>query len=193
MKKRLIVISIISAVLICIVFWTLFPLGCISSLKEGDVIFQTSQSRQSKFVALATLSTKTHCGIVIEKNDKLYVLEASNVVKLTPLDQFIDKGLFNSYSAYRFTEDPVRISYGQYLGIPYDSQFKWADKQYYCSELIWKIYKNQLGIELCTPKPLSSYMIIGLGDVLKKRNISSDELFVAPSDLSNSCELRRLI
>ena len=41
----------------------------------------------------ATASPVTHCGIVIEKGDKLYVLEAENGVELTAIDKWIDRGI----------------------------------------------------------------------------------------------------
>ena len=158
-------------------------------VKEGDIIFQTSKSQQSKFIAYATHSLNTHCGIVVYKKGEPYVLEASNVIKLTPLKKFINKGLLGRYQIYRYTNTPVKIAYKNYLGIPYDSEFRWTDKRYYCSELVWKIYKKQLNVELCEPQELSSYTISGLEKVLNKRGISKTSLFVAPSDLSNSDKL----
>ena len=43
-------------------------------LKEGDMIFHISQSQQSPLIQYATKSTLSHCGIIIEKKDGLYVL-----------------------------------------------------------------------------------------------------------------------
>jgi hypothetical protein len=40
---------------------------------------------------------------------------------------------------------------------PYDSLFGWGDDSIYCSELVWKIYKRALGIELGKLKKLSSF------------------------------------
>ena len=31
---------------------------------------------------------------------------------------------------------------------PYDSYFEWSDDRIYCSELVWKIYKRALDIEI---------------------------------------------
>lgn len=67
MKKRIFYIILGIFLALIIIFKLLFPGGCITALKEGDIIFQTSQSGQSKFVALATMSPKTHCGIIINK------------------------------------------------------------------------------------------------------------------------------
>lgn len=155
--------------------------------KEGDIIFIISNSRQSKYIMWATCSVWTHCGIVVEKNGECYVLEASNVVKLTPLEKF--DGLFTLAVSCRYTENPIKINYKKYLGRPYDSQFRWNNNRYYCSELVWKIYKEQLGVELCKPRPLSSYNTLFLGNIMKRRGISKNDLFVSPADLMMSSKL----
>ena len=64
----------------------------LSKVKEGDIIFQTSKSSQSPFIMVATHSRWSHCGVVVEKNNKFYVLEASYTVRLTPLKEFVDRG-----------------------------------------------------------------------------------------------------
>lgn len=160
-----------------------------TTYKEGDIIFIISKSSQSKYVQYATKSLWSHCGIVVYKNKQPYVLEASNVVKLTPLDNFISKGRGRLTVHCRYTEKPIKINYKKYLGIPYDSQFSLTNNKYYCSELVWVIYKNQLGVRLCEPRSLSSYNTFGLSKLLKKRRISSKSKFVAPVDLLDSDKL----
>ena len=59
-----------------------------TSYKEGDIVFQMSTSRQSPLIQYATASPWSHCGIVVEKNNQLYVLEASSTVKLTPIKEW---------------------------------------------------------------------------------------------------------
>lgn len=41
-----------------------------SRFKEGDIIFQTSKSEQSKYIRMATKSQLSHCGIVVEKGGR---------------------------------------------------------------------------------------------------------------------------
>ena len=79
--------------------------------KEGDMVFQISKSKQSPFVALATGSVYTHCGIVIEKPDGLYVLEAVGPVKLTPLDAWKDRGVLDHVHTKRVLDEPVKVRY----------------------------------------------------------------------------------
>ena len=53
---------------------------------------------------------------------------------------------------------------GKNYSIPYGMVFK----KYYCSELIYEIYKKQFGIVLCDPKPIKDYCTFGLKKVMKK-------------------------
>ena len=53
----------------------------------------------------------------------------------------------------------------------------------YCSELVYVIYKEQLGKQLCQPRKISSYRTKGLQKIMRKRHISPDQYVVAPSDL----------
>lgn len=159
-------------------------------LKEGDIIFQTSQSKQAPLIAFATGSNKTHCGIIVEKDSELFVLETLGTIKLTPLRTFIDRGLFKKYWVKRGINK--KINYKQYLGIPYDLAFKFNNGKYYCSELVYTIYLDQFGIELCEPKQMSEYNLVGLKDHMIRRNMSESQYVVAPSDLFHSKYLKTL-
>lgn len=61
-------------------------------IKNGDLIFQTSLSEQSKAIQLATNSKYSHCGIIYVENEHFYVFEAIQPVKTTPLDKWIARG-----------------------------------------------------------------------------------------------------
>ena len=105
MKLKVIVTVVILAALgLCLV-------ASPQNFKEGDIVFQISKSKQSPLVQYATLSPWSHCGVIIEKGDKLYVLEASNVVKLTPLDEWKKKGRFGIIKRKRVCKEPVKIRY----------------------------------------------------------------------------------
>lgn len=160
------------------------------TLKEGDVIFQTSKSKQSPLIAFATMSNKTHCGIIVEKDSKLYVLETLGTIKLTPIQTFINRGLFKKYWIKRGINKP--INYQKYLGIPYDLSFKLDNGKYYCSELVYTIYLEQFGIQLCTPKQVNQYNTLGLDEHMVRRGINPEQCVVAPSDLFESKYLKRL-
>lgn len=171
----------------------------IEQVKEGDVIFQTSQSQQSPLIQIATRSRISHCGIIVMKNGKPYVLETLKTLVVTPLDKFIARGEGGKYWLKRSNKENIKIEYGSYLGKPYDLAFKFDNGKFYCSELIYDIYKNQLGIELCEPKKVSDYLMIGIDKLpqiemaMKKRGITMEQYAVAPVDIFESDYLEDVI
>lgn len=178
------ILLVLLAIPVCAMVSSVHVGSDIDSLREGDIVFQTSESRQSPIIALATRSPWTHCGIVVEKNGSLYVLEASNVVKLTPVKQWVKRGKGGIFKSKRVIEEPVKIKYSKYLGTAYDMQFKFNNGKYYCSELVYEIYKEQFGIELCKPRQVKEYNLSET--VLKemaRRGIKGTQLVVAPCDL----------
>lgn len=129
-----------------------------SEIKNGDIIFQISLSQQSEAIQLATRSKFSHCGIIYRLNDQTYVFEASQPVKVTPLDQWIAQGKAKKYVIKRLKKadqiltaevlKKMQVIGESFLGKNYDLAFEWNDEKLYCSELIWKIYHRGAGIEL---------------------------------------------
>jgi cell wall-associated NlpC family hydrolase len=127
-------------------------------LKNGDLIFQTSRSGQSNAIQLATHSPYSHCGLIYIKSGSIYVFEASTKVKRTPLKRFIKKGLDGKFVIKRLrnadsllTADNLKKMEGEgkkLEGLPYDSFFGWGDDRIYCSELIYKVYRNALNVSI---------------------------------------------
>jgi hypothetical protein len=197
MKKILIVIGILLvAAAIPFRSWLLEPLSAqdapITDVREGDVIFQTSQSRQSPLIQIGTRSHITHCGIVVIKDGKPYVLETLKTLVLTPLDKFIARGKDGKYWLKRSDRENIKIKYAHYLGKPYDSAFSFDNNIYYCSELVYDIYKNQLGIELCKPRQVQDYLILCTDKLpvikreMARRGITAEQYAVAPVDIFES-------
>lgn len=86
----------------------------------------------------------------------------------------------------------------QFDGKEYDSYFEWTDNKIYCSELIWKIYKNAAGIELSKLRELKDFNLtdVRVQKILKERygnEIPLQEKVVAPSDLSDSSLLKTVV
>ena len=144
-------------------------------VKEGDVIFQTTQSKQSPLIQIATRSKISHCGIVVMKNGKPYVLETLNTLKLTPLDKFVTRNKGGRYWLKRSDKENIKIKYDHYLGKSYDVAFRLDNDIYYCSELVYDIYKKQLGIELCKPKKIDDYLIFCTDRLPKSKRRCKDE------------------
>ena len=155
-------------------------------LKEGDPIFHTSKSEQSPLIQYATMSVLSHCGIIIEKGNGLYVLEATGKLKLTPLQDFINRGKGKQWWAKRVIDKPIKVKYSHLLGRRYDTSFKPDNNLFYCSELLHHIYQKQFGIELCKYKKVSDYHLTGLKKKLRQRGISLNQEVVAPIDVYNS-------
>ncbi|WKK60412.1 YiiX/YebB-like N1pC/P60 family cysteine hydrolase [Sphingobacterium sp. BN32] len=61
-------------------------------MKNGDLIFQTSLSGQSKAIQLTTNSKYSHCGIIFSDEGHFYVFEAVQPIKSTALEEWIALG-----------------------------------------------------------------------------------------------------
>ena len=123
----------------------IFSMCSSQDLKDGDVIFQTSRSSQSRVIQEITNSNLTHCGIIFFKDNKPYVFESVNSVKLTPLSSWIRRGVGGKYKIVRLdyklrdNHKKIMLSYAKkQIGKQYDSKFQWSDTKMYCSELVWK-------------------------------------------------------
>ena len=161
-------------------------------VREGDIIFQTSKSRQSPLLQVATRSKITHCGIIVMREGKPYVLETLKTLVVTPLEKFIARGEGGRYWLKRADVENVKIEYGKYLGKPYDIAFSLDNDTYYCSELVYDIYLNQLGIKLCEPKKVGDYLILCTDKLpiiekeMSRRGITTEQQAVAPVDIFES-------
>ncbi|TDP00348.1 YiiX family permuted papain-like enzyme [Flavobacterium sp. 245] len=178
-----------------------------SKLKDGDIIFQTSESKQCKAVRIATNSKFSHCGIIYDINGKWFVFEALQPVKLTPLEDWVKHGRDSKYVVKRLKNDSIlkpevlqkmKEYSQQFDGKEYDAYFEWTDNRIYCSELVWKIYKNAAGIELSKLRELKEFNLENpqVQKILKERYgnaIPLEEKVVAPSDLADSNLLKTVI
>lgn len=162
--------KVLLLILVFISLGTLFPFsscGRKSSVpQDGDIVFHESTSRQSPIIKLAQHSKWTHCGVVFHIGGKAYVYEAVEPVKYTPLKVWIARGKDGAYCAKRLkspltasTVGKMKMVGAKYKGKHYDTLFQWSDSRMYCSELVWKIYSEGAGIELCKPKHFSDYPI----------------------------------
>lgn len=179
-----------------------------SELRNGDIIFQTSLSSQSKAVQAATRSRYSHMGIIYFENNRAFVYEAVQPVKLTPLDEWIKRGE-NGHCVVKRLKNadtlltPLAVSKmkkagEKYLGKDYDIYFEWSDKRIYCSELVWKIYKEALNIEIGRLEHLRDFDLTG-GTVKKKlaerygNSIPLDEPVISPVSMFGSQKLETIV
>lgn len=162
--------------------------------REGDIIFQTSLRNEASLVHEATQSPISHCGIIIEKEENnFYVLEASDHVRLIPLNKFIDQGRSKLYTIKRASIDrDTKIDYEKYIGCERDIFLRMDNNKYYNSELVYTIFKDQLGMELCTPRPVHTYQIDSIVGYLQSHRIHPQQPVIAPADLYNSPLLKTI-
>jgi len=174
------------------------------SIQNGDIIFQTSKSSQSKAIQLATNSKYSHMGIIYENDGQYFVYEAVQPVKLTPLKEWVNRGENGHYVIKRLENaDQVLTSSilnkmknigEQFKGKPYDIYFEWSDDKIYCSELVWKIYKQALDIEIGQLENLSDFDLSNeiVQTKMKERygdNIPMNEKVISPAAMFNSDKL----
>ncbi|OQP61455.1 peptidoglycan peptidase [Niastella vici] len=203
MKKWLIIVVLTGLVIIGRLYaqTELNQLDGNKELRNGDIIFQTSLSEQSKAIQLATKSKFSHCGIVFKYGPNYYVFEAVQPVKRTALDKWIARGQDGRYVVKRL-KNADQILTGTVLvkmkqicnqlkGKSYDLTFEWSDDKIYCSELIWKIYKRAAGIEIGKLEKLSDFDL--KNDAVKKKmkerygnNIPLNETVISPAAIFNS-------
>ena len=160
MQKTLIILSVLAS------FYTY---SCADKYQphSGDIIFHTSRSSQSLAIQRATKSHYSHMGIVYLKNGQAFVFEAVEPVKLTPLRDWVTRGNGGHYVVKRLananevlTEKTLQrmLQVGKsFEGKHYDLYFEWSDDRIYCSELVWKIYKRVLGLELGQLQTISEF------------------------------------
>jgi hypothetical protein len=132
--------------------------------RDGDLVFHTSRSSQSLAIQRATHSPYSHVGLILHREGKPYVFEAIATVRYTPLRQWIERGEKSAYVVRRLktplTEAQarkLRESAARYAGKPYDLYFEWSDDRIYCSELVWKMYRDAADIELGTRQKLREF------------------------------------
>jgi len=170
-------------------------------IKNGDLIFQTSLSGQSKAIQLATKSKYSHCGLIYKYGNDFYVFEAVQPVKRTPLDKWIARGKDGKYVIKRLknadqvltpaTLTKMKQVGDKFNGKNYDLTFEWSDDKIYCSELIWKIYQRATGIEIGKLEKLSDFDLTNeaVKQKMKERygdKIPTNEIVISPAAIFDS-------
>jgi hypothetical protein len=170
-------------------------------IRNGDLIFQTSLSGQSKAIQLATNSKYSHCGIIYSEDGQFYVFEAVQPVKSTLLDKWIARGENGHYVIKRLkdankvltSENLLKMKQEgeRFYGKNYDLTFEWSDDRIYCSELIWKVYQRATGIEIGKLEKLGDFDLTdaSVKGKMKERygdNIPMNELVISPKAIFDS-------
>ena len=186
----------------------LVVVGCAAggepTLRDGDIIFHQSQSSQSKALRLAMNSRYTHMGVVFFEDGSPFVYEAVGPVKRTPLGEWIDRGTEGHFVVKRLADADRRLTAEaiaslreageRYAGLPYDLRFEWSDDRIYCSELVWKMYKTALGVEIGELQTFGDFDLSSpeVADKIKERypeGLPLNETVISPASMFESDEL----
>lgn len=162
------------------------PIRSGTALHDGDVIFQTSKSSQSVAIQRATDSPWSHMGLIVFRDGAPLVFEASAAVRFTPLQTWIDHGEGGHYVVKRLKDADSRLTPAarekaatamrRFQGKKYDPSFGWSDDRLYCSELVWKIVKEAVGVEIGQPQRLREFRLDDPAVSAKLRERYGDEI-----------------
>lgn len=152
---------LITNIIIYGIFWFILPVSAHQltpfSLKNGDLIFQEScENGMDDAIKAATKNNTgyefTHVGMVwISSPDNIKVIEATEpAVTITPLASYLNPenkcmphSVIGRLKKPYQTLIPQAIHFAlQKVGKGYDYSFDINNDQYYCSELIYQVFKE---------------------------------------------------
>lgn len=203
-RKILAILALVVLPLLVFAGYKALPFGALKkaatplTVKEGDILFQESESAQCTAVKKATKSRYSHCGIVLKHHGKLEVFEAIQPVCYTPLEEWIERGNSGHVVIKRLRSYPqgldslvLRTMHNiaeDFEGKNYDIYFGWKDDRIYCSELVWKLYQRAMKTELGQLRTLKDFDLSSpeVRQIMTSRygnNIPYLEQVIAPSDI----------
>lgn len=129
-----------------------------SHLRTGDLLFNQLGGVSSTAIEDNSHTLYDNIGIVFITEDNYTVMEATDRVGYTSVSRWIEKGLDRQYVVKRLvnadsllTEDrtqELRNEAHSNIWQEVEKLPDWADDKVYNAELIWKIYKRSLNVEL---------------------------------------------
>jgi len=135
-------------------------------------------------------------GIVYLEEGEPFVFEAVEPVKVTPLDQWVSRGENGHFVVKRLSNASAALTPEamkrlqevgeEFRGKHYDLYFEWSDDRIYCSELVWKMYKRALDIEVGEVQTMAEFDLSSpaVKDKLAERwggNPPLDEKVISPA------------
>ncbi|MFT5354458.1 MAG: hypothetical protein ACI9KE_001663 [Polyangiales bacterium] len=174
--------------------------GVENDVQAGDVIFHRSRSAQSRIIRQVTNSPWTHVGVVFEREGALWVLEAVQPVKWTALQTWVRRGRGAEYTIRRpraaLSGDALNTlrEHGErFLGRRYDTRFEWDERRIYCSELVWLMFEQALGVRLSEPQRWRDLTLSRAARRLARQRLGRlpppEALIVTPAALLDSTAL----
>jgi hypothetical protein len=171
-------------------------------LESGDLVFETSTSRQSAAIRWATRSPWSHVGIVEVSGGRASVIEAIGRVSRTPWASFRRRArrggeilvLRPRDLDLRMRAAAVERARG-FLGRPYDARFGWGDDRLYCSELVVKAYERGAGISYGRRERVGDLRTFGIEGAMERRwggKVPRDLVLVTPASIAEDRRLGRV-
>ena len=168
-------------------------------LKSGDIVFQDSEvdaqghkhSGQAGPIKELTKSDWSHMGIYFEKPGGAVVVEAIGTAhKEIPWSEWRGHGAGENYAVRRLKggldAPAVKALYEaatKYAGQPYDFKFAWSDDEIYCSELVWKAFRDACHKEVGQVQRLGDFALSSkAGKKLIERPVSWGSIKKVPLD-----------
>jgi len=140
-------------------------------------------------------------GVISRNGDDLSVIEAVQPVKSTPLVTWIARGEGGHFVVKRLRDskrvltpdalERLKTVEQTFIGKPYDSYFEWSNERIYCSEFVWKVYNQSLGIEIGHPQKGSDF---DFSNPIVKRKVNErfpngfppEEIVISPEQMYQS-------
>ncbi|HTN76979.1 MAG TPA: YiiX/YebB-like N1pC/P60 family cysteine hydrolase [Pirellulaceae bacterium] len=167
--------------------------------QEGDIIMQSlTRGPMINMIEGATKSPWSHCGIVMREQGRWVVYEASSYVEGTPLADVILRSRDEQYAIYRLKPEhrqhiPRVLEEVRKLdGLPYDTRYEMDDEKIYCSELIYKAYRNATGRPLGKLVRLDELAWQPYEQFIEKLEggpVPLDRVMITPRDLAQAEQL----
>lgn len=157
--RALVICAILVGVCVYRNVFSLFQLRAYEP-REGDILFQSlPRGELVDAIEGITSSPWSHCGVLMRIDGHWQVVESIGIVRRTPLALWIMRGRSGRFEAYRhsspvFQSSETRLheslapALDAYMGRPYDFRYAPGDNEIYCSELVFKAYRDALGVEL---------------------------------------------
>jgi hypothetical protein len=165
-----------------------------AGLRSGDIIFRRGSSAESQAVMTVDVgSSFSHVGIISQENGATLVIHVTpgegvaDVTKIEPIQEYLRSDRALAATAYRVvTDDPSQTEAAVQIAkdyaerrTPFDNAFDLtSDDALYCTELVWRAYKNA-GIDLVDGHFENSATSLIRGPVLWPSSLSHSQHLVS--------------
>lgn len=167
-------------------------------IREGDIVFQSRSNVDNELLDYLNNDDINHVGVLILYRGKYHVIEVDDVVRFTPLEDWISKGDRGNFIIKRF--DKVSINSNRLLneGLKYSGKkndvfLSWSDEMLYNAELVWKVIQHSTGRMIVDTETFGSVSLSAKGQELFRQtfgdNIPRRTQFVTPYKIFKSDKL----